>query len=663
MVRAAAAADAALALLAGVGLGAFLHALAWPVQPGLALLDLKFLLAALPDLPLAAFVAGIAGLAAAVRARRAGKPAAEAAEAMRTAVFSGALLVALGVLAGGWLFRLFEMHTGVRNGVLVAVALGALIPPPRIPRSWTRALGAAAAVALLLLAGGVGRYDPLAGATTDVRPHPVLPAAPADMRLGQGPDVILVSVDTLRADAVLDPGVPTPHLDALRARGRWAEFARAPAPSTLPSHVAMVTGKHPLATGCYTNSGRLAADAGDTLAEVFRAAGWRALGVASNDLLDAHTGFTRGFEDYQMLRSADAPLRKRMGGLILSTRRMSGLEPMMSDPACVAAAVRIARLRFDVPPDIHETYDTAPAEAVGDAALACLDQIHAQERPGFLFVHFMDPHLPYSPPESAAGAVSAGSALPERYAAFPRMTTFLTDKVQSDLASADEAVAADARAAAAHLRLVYDEEVMAVDAEIGRILARAAAGGRPTVVLFTADHGEQFGEFGLMSHGNSLYEPLLRVPFVLAGPGIEPGGFDHAPRLEDVGLTLLRAAGIPARDFGSGRDLTQPFAPADPIVAAHEDLLAVLDGEFKAIFGWDSADPRRAALAPRHLCLRADEAATVTDPAVAEELARLADRARAAARERARREISADERARLAELGYVFDAQGNLVEQ
>ncbi|MDA1260003.1 MAG: sulfatase-like hydrolase/transferase [Planctomycetota bacterium] len=666
MLRARAATDLVLAVLAGAGLGSLVHALLWPVAPGLTFFDVKLVLAFAGAAPLAFAGAGLGCLVAALRARRAGRAGAAAATGMRATAFNAALLIGVGALLGAWAFHLLQFHAGVRYGVIAALAAGIFVPIPAPSRSVTNALGGLVLIAFAALYAGLGFSERIDGARLKVPEELApLPVAAEDMRVGVGPDVLLISVDTLRADDFLDAAVPTPHLDALRARGRWSDYARAPAPSTLPSHVTMMTGHHPLETGCYTNSGFMLAEPGATLAEVFREAGWRALAAVSNGVLDAHTGFTRGFEAFSNLETHGSMARATMTDLVLSTRRMAAFSLLMSDASCVAIGVQLARLRTNVPKDIHITYTTVAAPTVGDAALAYLDQLYAQQRPWFFFLHFIDPHLPYAPAEGSARTISAQSELPARYREFPRLTTLLANAVQGDLRSEDPVVRGDALAAVAHMRLVYGEELMAVDVQIGRVMERAARSDRPLIVLFTSDHGEHFGEFNEMGHGNTLYEEMLRVPFVLVGPGIEAGRFATRPLLEDVGMTLLRAAGIPAPSFGRGRDLMQATNGLQaPLIAAHEDLLAVLDGNYKAIFRWDTEDPRRSPLELLLLCDPEHESAGSAGlpPEAAAALLSLADEARQLAAHRAKRALSEQERDRLAELGYVFDSDGNLVQ-
>ena len=136
-------------------------------------------------------------------------------------------------------------------------------------------------------------------------------------------------------------------------------------------------------------------------------------------------------------------------------------------------------------------------------------------KPFFLWVHYFDPHAPYEAPAEAM----AGAASP------------------------------------------YDGEVAFVDAQLGRLLRRVeeAAGG-PTLVLVTADHGESLGEHGEDTHGIFVYDSTLRVPFILAGPGVPAGGVArtvargidvaaHPPRLrrprrEGDGGALAAAGGL-----------------------------------------------------------------------------------------------------------------------
>lgn len=161
------------------------------------------------------------------------------------------------------------------------------------------------------------------------------------------------------------------------------------------------------------------------------------------------------------------------------------------------------------------------AEATTDWALAFLGQPDA--RPWFAWVHYFDAHAPYEGPEPYAS----------RFASSP-----------------------------------YDGEIAYVDAQLGRLLDATAA--RPTLILVVADHGESLGEHGEATHGFFVYDATLRVPLLIAGPGVAPGIVSPVlARGIDVAPTLLDLAGLPALPAADGRSLRDaangealPEAPA-----------------------------------------------------------------------------------------------------
>lgn len=183
-----------------------------------------------------------------------------------------------------------------------------------------------------------------------------------------------------------------------------------------------------------------------------------------------------------------------------------------------------------------------PGREVMDRALAWLRQ--EDPRPFFLWVHLYDAHAPYNPP----------SPQRERFAGRP-----------------------------------YDGEIAAVDVQVGRLLqeleSRGLAGS--TVVAVAADHGEALGEHGELTHGLLLYEPTLRVPLLLKGPGLPAGKTIETPvSLVDVGPTLAGLLGksLPAPASGAldGRDLSPALREGKEPPPA--DLYA--ESQYPAVFGW-----------------------------------------------------------------------------
>ena len=197
---------------------------------------------------------------------------------------------------------------------------------------------------------------------------PATSARPFVTREGQSapPNVLLVTIDTLRADRLGAYGyraAATPVLDRLAASGARFADATTQAPLTYPAHVAIVTGRYPAVFGVRLNGMNPLPDAASTIAERLGAAGYRTGAVVGSVVLERGLGLDQGFGHYDD-RIAIAPAR----------------------------TVAIA--------DLHR-----PASAVTDAALAWLkDRAPAAGAPWFLWAHYFDPHWPYEPPARYASA-------------------------------------------------------------------------------------------------------------------------------------------------------------------------------------------------------------------------------------------------------------------
>ena len=205
---------------------------------------------------------------------------------------------------------------------------------------------------------------PIAAVGLALALHSVGPA-PADR-----PDVVLITLDTTRADHVgrmVDGRTLTPTLDALAARGTRFSRAVAPAPLTLPAHCTLMTGVDPPRHGVRDNGASRLPDDLPTLASVFRGKGYATGAVVASLVLDRRFGLDRGFDAYD-----DAMVAERTG---------------------------------------EQGYPERTAAEGTDAALAWASKAPAG-RPRLLWVHYYDPHAPYEPPGSWSGAPAA-----RRYAA------------------------------------------------------------------------------------------------------------------------------------------------------------------------------------------------------------------------------------------------------
>ncbi len=208
------------------------------------------------------------------------------------------------------------------------------------------------AVRMAVLLVGAG-----SGALLLAQPQEATPAGAATVDLATRPNVLLVTLDTTRADRLGSYGhadARTPFLDRLAQEGTRFTRAWCAAPITLPSHATILTGADPAAHGVPENGLFTLAESRTTLAEVLRAQGWQTAAFTGSFVLDARFGLAQGFATY------DAPGASELG-----------LQPEMIE---------------------------RPAAAVTDAALRWLARARA-DRPVFVWLHFYDPHAPYLPPE------------------------------------------------------------------------------------------------------------------------------------------------------------------------------------------------------------------------------------------------------------------------
>ncbi|HZE88119.1 MAG TPA: sulfatase-like hydrolase/transferase, partial [Verrucomicrobiae bacterium] len=238
--------------------------------------------------------------------------------------------------------------------------------------------------------------------------------------------------------------------------------------------------------------------------------------------------------------------------------------------------------RFETLKYGHETGDETTDRAV--RVLAALG-----DRPWFLWVHYLDPHWPYWPPEPWRSRADTEPGTPFT----------LYDDVGSNRIPIADLMYRNALPAATVSRAVslYAGEVSYTDYQVGRLLdALAAAGKRErTLVVITADHGEALGEHGyFFSHGAQVYEPSIRIPLVVIPPSGGAGRTVPTPvSLVDLFPTVLEMAGVPVPASVDGRSLA-PYLRGDPVelpaagrepVYSESDLAYHRDNPFTTIPG------------------------------------------------------------------------------
>jgi len=328
------------------------------------------------------------------------------------------------------------------------------------------------------------------------------------------PDVVLITLDTLRADHLEPYGstiTKTPNVARLAAEGTLFENAAAPMPLTRPSHSTLFTSRNPRLHGVTDNALSLP-DSELTVAEVFRAAGYRTGAFIGSTIVGEYSGVPQGFEHLESPPPHTLPRAERV----------------------VEKAVRWLRT---VGPD----------------------------EPAFVWIHLFDAHLPYEPPAYFAPPAPTGGP------AFSTVNWRL-------LSNAARRHGGDLPAAVLdRARALYAGEVDSVDAALGALLLELDERGlaERTVTVLTADHGECFENGFFFRHGGCLYEGAVHVPLIVRYPGHVAAGARREPQVrhEDVAPTLLTLAGLPVPDPFEGRPLFDHDGRPEPLP---EDRVALV---------------------------------------------------------------------------------------
>jgi arylsulfatase A-like enzyme len=307
----------------------------------------------------------------------------------------------------------------------------------------------------------------------------------AGIKAASRPNVLIIAVDTLRADRVSILSRPasgwdlTPNLrEGLSRRGTYFTHAYSQAPWTTPSFASMFTGLYPEQHGAQVGASSLPPER-LTVAEILRDRGYRTMAVVSGEYVSSAVAMLQGFD-------------------ITDESQVLGL------------------------------HDVTSAE-VTNRALAMLAGHH--DEPFFLFVHYFDPHYSYE--DHPEFRFATGLSHRGLFAQLRKLRP-----VEDSINDSDTA----------QLKALYAEEVAFTDLHIGRLLAYLNEHHLwdSTCVVFVADHGEQFRDHGGFEHGDTLFNELVHVPLLVADPSRRaPAAVDDVVETRWLFGTILDMLGVP----------------------------------------------------------------------------------------------------------------------
>jgi len=363
------------------------------------------------------------------------------------------------------------------------------------------------------------------------------------------PNVILISLDTLRADRLSCYGhdrETSPRLDAFAREGVLCEEAVSTSSWTLPSHWSMLTGLPVSVHGVCDEQlwnrrpedGELELPSrGRFLGELLKEAGYQTAGFYSWIYLEEKFGLGPGFDTYERhgLFGWDHPLIK--------PRADAARE--LEDRAEQEAIGRALQAEH---PELFDIGRPTAPEVV-DRSLEWLraEVAEGSGQPLFLFMHLFDVHDPYTPPAPYDGLFDPDYEGPID----GREITGERSLVHKDMAERD----------LEHLLALYDGGISWIDSEVGRVLDALDELGLSddTLVIITSDHGEEFFEHERKTHRKQLYRESVHVPLLMRWPAGLPEGvrISGPTGIIDVAPTILSAAGLPRLAASPGADLTR----------------------------------------------------------------------------------------------------------
>lgn len=368
-------------------------------------------------------------------------------------------------------------------------------------------------------------------------PGPAAALTPESAKVDERPSILLVVIDTLRANAVSAYGAvegTTPVIDALAADGILYRHAYASSSWTLPSHATLLSGLRVDEHRAGMPGRAVLPESVVTLAERLQAAGYETAGISENILVSDVFNLLQGFE----------------------YRRFSRYDEKRGE------------ISLDAVAEVREWLKQRPGD-----------------RPFFLFVNLIDAHVPYTirdenpfvPATATPSLIRSRAEQPHRL-----LCGGLPGKEQIEI-----------------LWGLYLGDVAAADAKVGKILSdvRKRASPKELLSIVTSDHGEYFGERKLLGHEFGLGEAVLHIPLVVHGLSqAQPAVVERPVALLDVAPTVLEWAGVEAPAGLRGSPLPASAGAGEGsrgLVAAYSDRYLPTPEDWQGVVEPQSKDRAR----------------------------------------------------------------------
>ena len=335
---------------------------------------------------------------------------------------------------------------------------------------------------------------------------------PPDTKIDpKGPNIVLIVMDAFRQDRLgaNRNGVPlTPFLDSLQSEAAVFSNAVTACTWTRPAMASLYTSLYVYTHQVIFNEPVLAeSDISDALSPtlpiistILKDAGYHTVGIQANGNLFPEFGFHRGF-------------------------------------------------------DIYRTALDAKGSLLTDWAIQEVDRT---VEPFFLYVHYMDPHLPYDPPQEyrdIVGYTAEGLTAAEREIVENFREYYMEHCKAFTGRTTGSPFAALSPAGMEGVKALYDAEIRYTDEEVRHLVEHVRQKDPNTVFIVLADHGEHFWDHGLLGHGLSLYDCEVRIPLLLFGGDVKGGVFEQPVEIIDILPTVAKLTGVAPMQGWQGSDL------------------------------------------------------------------------------------------------------------